>query len=163
VVFVNTDRLFTVTEAKPKLHALVADAQQGRSTHIVKGSDIVAHLVPPTALIFEDEYLLRNLVAAMLISHGESIANTFQDDQVHGQAGEPLGHLFAWAWQTDKQRFMGYVGNLHAIVSAKLGRTLSADAVVGLIDGAMEPPLSRTESKAACHYALTHAEGWLLR
>lgn len=162
MVFIDSDRMYTVTEAKPKLHALIAEAHQGGIIHLVKGSEVVAHLVGPSARLVDDRRLLASLTRALLATQADDIANTFQDGQFHGQAGEPLGRLFAWAWQTDKDLFMGYVADLHALISGKLQRNLNAEAVVGLLDGALEARLPRGENDAACRYALSQAPDWLL-
>ena len=88
MVFVNADRMFTVTEARPKFSSLVAEAQKGRTAHIVKGSEVIAHLVPPTARIIEEEPLMTSIALAMLNQETDYAASIWRDGTFHGHAGD---------------------------------------------------------------------------
>ncbi|MCA2306071.1 hypothetical protein JF770_21130 [Mycobacterium intracellulare] len=149
--------MYTVTEAKPKLHALVADAHDGRTSHIVKGSQVVAHLVTPTARIIDDEHLMDSISLALLNQEAEFLATIWRDSDFHGHAGDVVGRFFAWAWSTDKQLFMKCLSRYHEYLCTKLQRQFNAVEVLDLLDDAMEVRLSRTESDDACRYGVSHA------
>ncbi|MEE6140538.1 hypothetical protein SKC41_30025 [Mycobacterium sp. 050128] len=157
MVFVNTDQMCTVTEAKPKLHTLVAAAHQGQTTHIVKGSEIMAHLVPPTARIIDDTLVMDALALALLNQEADYLATTQRDGQIYPHAGDVVGRFFAWLWGTDKQLFMKYLSRYHEFLCVKLHRQFNAAEVLGLLDDALEVRLSRSESDAACRFGLAHA------
>jgi antitoxin (DNA-binding transcriptional repressor) of toxin-antitoxin stability system len=161
MVLIDTDRMYTVTEAKPRLHALIAEAHQGRSTHLVKGSEVIAHLVPATARIIDEEPLMTSIALAMLNQETDFAATLWRDGKFHGHAGDIIGRFFAWAWRTDKQQFVLYLGRYHELLCAKLQRQFSAADVVGLLDPAMEVSLHRGENATARHYALEHVPNWL--
>lgn len=61
---IDAKRLRTVTDARPHFAALLDDAQAGEATHFVRGSHVVAHLIPPNTLVLGDERVLQTLVAA---------------------------------------------------------------------------------------------------
>lgn len=61
---IDAKRLRTVTEARPYFAALLDDAQAGEATHFVRGSQVVAHLIPPNTVVLGDERVLQTLVAA---------------------------------------------------------------------------------------------------
>lgn len=157
MVFVNTDHMCTVTEAKPRFHALVAEAHQGQTTHIVKGSEVMAHLVPPTARIIDEELLMVSLALALLNQEADFLATTWRDSEFHGHAGDNVGRFFAWAWRTDKQLFMKYLSRYHEYLCVKLQRQFNAAELLDLLDAAMEVSLTRNESDAACRFGLSHA------
>ncbi|MBS4730608.1 hypothetical protein MSM1_20565 [Mycobacterium sp. SM1] len=158
MTFINTDRMFTVTEAKPRLHELVADAHQGRTYHIVKGSEVVAHLVPPTARIIDEEPLMAILATALVERETDYVANEIaRGTEFYGHAGDHAGRFFAWAWRTDKHLFMKYLAQYHEMLSQKLHRQLDAADLMDLLDTAMTVRLVDSEVNAARRYALSHA------
>jgi antitoxin (DNA-binding transcriptional repressor) of toxin-antitoxin stability system len=162
MVFINVDRMITVTEAKPRLHALIADAHQGRMTHIVKGSEVIAHLVPPTARIIEEEPLMAEFALALLDRETDYLAGEFaRTTDFLGHAGDSAGRFFAWAWRTDKHLFMKALAQYHELLSKKVQRRFDANELVELLDRAMTVSLVGSEGDAARQYALSHAADYL--
>jgi antitoxin (DNA-binding transcriptional repressor) of toxin-antitoxin stability system len=66
-VNIAASRMWTVTDAKPKLNSLVAEAQSGQITHIVSGAQVVAHLVPSTTWIVDDPLALEFMLRAVIV------------------------------------------------------------------------------------------------
>jgi hypothetical protein len=162
MVFINVDRMITVTEAKPRLHALIADAHQGRMTHLVKGSEVIAHLVPPTARIIDEKLLMLDLTLALLDRETDFLAGEFaQTTDFLGHAGDSAGRFFAWAWRTDKDLFMRALSQYHELLSKKTQRQFNINDLVGLLCRAMTVSLVGSEPDSARQYALDHAASYL--
>lgn len=120
-----------VTEARHNLDSLLAGARLGRLTHIVKGSEILAHLVPPAARIIDQDGLLNAMATALLRGEAERIAHE------GSVAAIDTGHLFVWAWHTDVQLFQSLLSEFTDLLSAAAGRPYVATDVFGLLRGAM--------------------------
>lgn len=165
MVFINVDRMITVTEAKPRLHALIADAHQGRMTHIVKGSEVVAHLVPATARILDikdDERLMVDFTLALLDRETDYLAEVLaRNADPLDHAGDSAGRFFAWAWRTDKHLFMRALSQYHEMLSMKMQRQFDANELVELLYRAMTVSLVGSEPDTARQYALAHAADYL--
>jgi len=157
---VNVNRMFSISEARANFSTLVAEAQSGRTAHIVKGSEVVAHLVPPNARIIDEEPLMTGLAFALLKQETAFAASVWRDGAFHGHAGDVIGRFFAWTWSTDPQSFLLQLARYHELLCIKLRRNLNAEEVVRLLDPAMEVSLPRGENRAACQFALAHAQEW---
>lgn len=146
MVFLSSDRLVNVTDARNGFSVLLGDAREGRMTHIVRGSEVVAHLVPPTARIIDQDALLMALAKAMLRSEAEALAR----EGSGSGAGVDTGRLFVWAWRTDVRLFHGFLGQFGELLSASTGRSYSASDVFGVLRGAMsDAGLGDSEISAA--------------
>lgn len=64
MVELNGDRLRNVGNTRQQWASLLNDAQHGRTTHVLRGSQVVAHLIPPNSLVIQDERVLQIMVAA---------------------------------------------------------------------------------------------------
>ncbi|QFS94651.1 hypothetical protein FIV07_28150 (plasmid) [Mycobacterium sp. THAF192] len=135
MVVINSDRLVAVTDARTTLSALVGDARRGRMTHIVKGSEVVAHLVPPTARIIDQDALLGAMATALLQREAETICR----EKLGDPCGTSIhtGRLFVWAWRTDAQLFDMLLGEFAELLSASGDRQYSTAEVFDLVRGAM--------------------------
>jgi hypothetical protein len=161
MVFLNPERMFTVTEAKPRFNALAAEAHQGRMAHIVRGSDVIAHLVPPTARILDEGPLLAALVGALIDQQVEYLAtDVWYGGEFHGHAGDVTGRLFAWLWRTDRHLFMKYLAQFHNSVCTKLERQFRMTDVLDLLDTAMGVSLTDSEVDAARRHALVCSDDY---
>ncbi|XTP38349.1 hypothetical protein ACORG1_33300 (plasmid) [Mycobacterium sp. TJFP1] len=157
MVFLNSDRMVTVTDAKPKFNALVAEARDGRPTHIIRGAEVVAHLVPPTARIIDQDALLSAMVEALLYREAQEIRDDPGSiDRVPVSASSDAGRLFTWAWTTDPQLFTEYLGRFRTLLTVTLSRPLDVPEVLEIIRNPMlGKGLADSEIDAAHRYALT--------
>lgn len=161
MVFLNPERMYTVTEAKPRFNALAAEAHQGRMAHIVRGSEVIAHLVPPTARIIDEDPLLAAMVGALVDQQAEHLAkDVWYGGEFHGHAGDVAGRLFAWLWRTDKHLFMNYLAQYHESLGAKLERRFRVTDVMDLLDTAMGVSLTDSEVDAARRYAIACSDDY---
>lgn len=160
MVTVNDKRMFSISDARANFSALIAETHSGRTAHIVKGSEVVAHLVPPNARIIDEEPLMTSIALAMLNQETDYAASVWRDDAFHGHAGDIIGRFFAWIWNTDPQSFLLQLARYHELLCIKLKKNFTADEIVRFLDPAMEVSLHRGENRAACQFALAHAPEW---
>jgi hypothetical protein len=165
MVNINPGRMLTVTDARPKLNALVADAQTGQVTHIVSGGQVVAHIVPANTWIIEDQLALEMMLTALIKQEvtWASRAEEWPDGELD-HVGDVLGRVLGWAWRTDPDRiFMraitDYVGRLSQVVGRRL--TLQ-DMHPAMSKGLGGGALGRSEVAAALTYAEQHWDQWAL-
>ncbi|WP_099020929.1 hypothetical protein [Mycolicibacterium palauense] len=133
MVFISSDRLVNITEARNGFSVLLGDAREGRVWHIVKGSEVVAHLVPPTARIIDQDALLMAMATALLRGEAEALSR----EGVGSNAGADTGRLFVWVWRTDVRLFHGLLSQFGELLSASAGRPYGVWEVFGVLRGAM--------------------------
>lgn len=160
MVNVNANRMFSISEARANFSTLAAEAHLGRTAHIVKGSEVVAHLVPPNARIIDEEQLMTSIALALINQETDYAASVWRDGAFHGHAGDIIGRFFAWTWSTDAQSFLLQLARYHELLCTKLRRNFGASEVIRFLDPAMEVSLHRGENRAACQFALAHAQEW---
>lgn len=135
MVYLTSDRLVAVTDARSTLAALLAEVHRGQITHIVRGSEVMAHLVPPAARILDQDALLIAMATALLRREAETISQANSGDP--SGAGIDTGRLFVWAWRTDVQLFDDFLGRFAELLSASAGRPYDITEVFGLLRDAM--------------------------
>lgn len=160
MVNVKTNRMFSVSDARANFSTLTAEAHLGRTAHIVKGSEVVAHLVPPNARIIDEEPLMTSFALALLNQETDYAASVWRDGAFHGHAGDVIGRFFAWTWSTDAQSFLLQLARYHEMLCTKLRRNFGASDIIDFLGVAMEVSLDRGESIAACQFALARAQEW---
>ena len=127
---IRAGRLRSVTEARNGFSRLVADAEDGITTHVVMGGQVVAHLLPVTAPVLDDERLRGDLVVALAASEAAVVANSEQwRDGRFGPVPEHIGQMLAWAWDVDAALFDKGFAAFHAALCEKGGRPVEAAAV----------------------------------
>jgi antitoxin (DNA-binding transcriptional repressor) of toxin-antitoxin stability system len=155
MALIDSDQMYTVTEARPKLHALVARARQGQTAYIVKGSHVVAHLVPPTARIIDDERLFARMARAVLEHETRSLtAHDWRDGRFQKQGSDVLGRFFAWAWSTDKALFDELWNQLRTLLRKSVDPQIEDPAVLDLLNGPMSAIMAVGEIAAARQHVL---------
>lgn len=96
-VRLDPNRLVSAAAAPTTLPALLAAAVAGHPTHLVDDGRVLAHLVPPDALVLGppvDELLLTPAVTAEAIRFAAEIERTG-----YHHLGDALGAILAWLWQ----------------------------------------------------------------
>ncbi|ODQ95544.1 hypothetical protein [Mycolicibacterium holsaticum] len=168
MVNITASRMWTVTDAKPKLNSLVSDAQSGQMTHIVSGAQVVAHLVPPTTWIVDDPLALEFMLRAVIDREAAwAVADEMQCDGgqfVLTHAGDVLGRVLGWAWRTDPDKiYMRAVTDYAQALGDAAKRPMAfADIAAGLAQSLGGGALERSEVIAALRYAEKHWQQWVL-
>jgi hypothetical protein len=128
-----------------QFNALIADAEAGVTTHVVKGSKVLAHIVPASSRMVDDEQLLD----AFIIAHAEDeTAHAAQDAWRDGEflnAGDPIGRLLAWAWHTDGHLLCKTVAIIHRALQNAVGQTVAFETLFDGLHTAMRVNLDDGE------------------
>lgn len=159
-------RMWTVTDAKSKLNALVNAAQNGQITHIVSGAQVAAHIVPASTWIMDDEIALRQLLAALIAQEAQLAAEGSLRSGgpfTLAHAGDVLGRVLGWAWRTDPDKlFVRAMTQYTQVLSELVGQPLAfQDVRDGLEQCLGGGVFDRSEIAAAMHYAQTHWDDWM--
>lgn len=168
MVNITASRMWTVTDAKPKLNSLVAEAQSGQMAHIVSGAQVVAHLVPPTTWIVDDPLVLEFMMRAVVDREAAWAAadkTQWQGDHfVLTHAGDVLGRVLGWAWRTDPDKiFMRAVTDYALSLGDAVQQSMAfPDVSEGLALSLGGGVLERSEITAALKYAEKHWHEWAL-
>jgi len=165
MVNVSPGRMWSVTDARPKLNRLVADAQAGQITHIVSGGQVVAHIVPANTWIIDDQVTLEMMLTALIKQEvtWASRAEEWHNGELD-HVGDVLGRVLGWAWITDPDRiFMRAITEYVSRLSHVVGRPLTLqDIRPAMSKGLGGGALGRSEVAAALTYAEQHWDQWAL-
>jgi hypothetical protein len=123
MVNIRPHRMRLVSEARNGLNALTADAEEGLSTHVVKGSTVVAHIVPPNTPVLDDQNLRLAMVFALAERETAAVGESEWREGRLWHAGDSMGRLLAWTLRADPELFMRSFAHFHAML--KCGRANS--------------------------------------
>ncbi|MCV7289136.1 hypothetical protein H7J87_27795 [Mycolicibacterium wolinskyi] len=163
MVVLNPTRMRSITDAKTKFNALVSEAQAGQTAHIVSGANVVAHLVPATARIIDDAYVLTSMLQALVQREVDWIV---KDCKKNGgelySAGGIMGRVLGWAWRTDAALFMQIVSDYTVRLAAGIGRPVRADEIRALIRQSLREALTDGEIATADAHLARNWDEWMM-
>lgn len=137
MVSISESRLSSVTDARNSFSALLGDAERGLFTHIVKGSRVVAHVVPADAYIIDDAPVLELMLTAVAEDQAAySAQNSWVDGRLRN-AGDNLGLVLAWAWQTHRHVFSRTLAIYHHALERAIGEDVGPSQLIPGIGAAM--------------------------
>ncbi|AQA06919.1 hypothetical protein BVC93_30920 (plasmid) [Mycobacterium sp. MS1601] len=120
----------SATDARNGLNALLADAQEGLNTHVMKGSQIAAHIVPANAAILDDERLMADMIAALAAAAAAAVTASGDWREGHfGPGAENMGRLLTWTWRTDAKLFEKAFSDFHVELQQQSGQAIEFSAV----------------------------------
>ncbi|NTY62629.1 hypothetical protein [Mycolicibacterium sphagni] len=154
MVKTSPNRMRSVTDARSGLNALLADAEDGITTHIVKNSKIVAHLVPSNALILDGAVdLLDQMLTRLAFDAAADSARWLIDGQL-ANAGDFMGELLAWAWTTDLHVFCFTLAHYHRALERQIGHDLTREMLLPGVETALGSAMSGSEIREVRSYLL---------
>lgn len=128
MVNIQKSRMRSIAEARQGFSALVADAEQGLRTHVVKGGKVVAHIFPADPPVLDDRLLLRSMVAALAAREAAGSVPEWRDGRLY-HAGDAMGRLLAWTWGIDSHLCMQALAAYHRKLQEAVGQTIDLDAL----------------------------------
>lgn len=105
------------------LATLLDAAVAGRATHIVRGREVAAHLIPADTLVLTDDIadlLLRPAVRA----EATVLSGAIENDGYH-HAGNTIGQILGWLWESSADAAVGWT----AFYATELTEALAARRV----------------------------------
>lgn len=145
MVTIRPNRMRSVTETRNAFNVVVAEAEEGLTTHIVKGSTVVAHLVPANAPILDDRNLRDALVHALAIRDAAAVgAHEWRDGQLW-HAGDSIGRLLAWTWGVDPHWCLQALAIFHDRLQQVVGGSIDLAALRPGIEMALRVSLDVKE------------------
>lgn len=161
MIRIDPNRMIGVTEARQGFNQLVSDAKDGAVSHIVSGGKLLAHVVPPDLPFIDDPWRHACLLDPAIEQEVEWAASEapWCDGRLD-YAGDTLGRILGWAWQTDPDLFVNRLGFYVAKLSERVGRHLDLDSVAFGLRRALTVVLFRGEDEAAIDYARARWSDW---
>lgn len=152
----------SITDARNSFSTLVGEAEAGLTTHIVKGSSVVAHLVPATAPILDDPGLRHALIASFAASEAASAgANEWREARLW-HAGDTVGRLLAWTWRSDSDLCLRAFAAFHDELQQVVGETIGLSAIWPGIEVALRVALDSGEIADLFQYLDRHYDDYYL-
>lgn len=142
----------SVTGARNAFSTLIADAEEGLTTHIVKGSTAVAHLIPAAAPVLDDKHLQNALFRSLATTEAAAAAaNEWRDGRLW-HAGDTVGRMLAWAWRNDSHLCMQALAVFHDELQQIVGATIGLSAIWPGLQPALGVALDDGETAALFRY-----------
>lgn len=152
MVKTSPNRMRSVTDARSGLNALLSDAEDGITTHIVKNSKIVAHLVPSNALILDGAVnLLDQMLTRLALDAAADSARWFANGRL-ASAGDFMGELLAWTWTTDQHVFSYTLAHYHRALERYVGQDITREQLVPGLEAALAAAMSDSEIRDVRSY-----------
>lgn len=149
MVNISPGRMRSVSEARNGFNSLIAEVEDGLTTHVLKGSTVVAHIVPPNTPVLDDPQLRLALIYALTEQEAAAVGkHEWRDDRLQ-HAGDPVGRLFAWTWKTDPDLFMRAFAHFHSVLQSEVGQYIGLGALWPGVSVALAVGLDSGEIAAA--------------
>lgn len=156
MVNLSASRMRSVSEARNGFNALIADAGDGLSTHVVKGSTVVAHIFPPNTPVLDDPHLRIAMISALAEQEANAVAETEWQRGKLLHAGDAMGRLLAWAWRTDPKLCMRALAHFHKVLQGAVGQPVGLGAMWGGVSTALRVSLDGGEIAAVFRHLDRH-------
>jgi antitoxin (DNA-binding transcriptional repressor) of toxin-antitoxin stability system len=156
MVNISPTRMRSATDARNAFNVLLGDAERGLVTHIMKGSRVVAHIVPADARIIDDAAVLE----LMLTTVGQDAAtyaaeNSWVDGRLRN-AGDAMGHVLAWAWLIDRHVFSRALAIYHRALEHATGEKIGPPQLIPGVETALGVRLTDSDIREVAHYLATN-------
>lgn len=142
----------SVSDARNALSALIGDAEEGLTTHVLKGSNVVAHLIPATAPVLDDRHLQDALFRSLATTEAGPVAANEWRDGILLHAGDTVGRMLAWAWRNNTHLCMQTFAVFHDELQQNIGETIGMGALWPGISPALNVALDDGETAALFRY-----------
>lgn len=153
MVELSGDRLRNVRNTRQQWAGLLNDAQHGHTTHVLRGSQVVAHLIPPNSLVIQDERVLQIMVAA---AAQRAIAARFSADPTQSPLQEVEDFAIVLRWLRRNAAAHREALSLYVAALALHRGTVAADLTIaavidslGIGDGSKAELFSRSDVESA--------------
>lgn len=142
MVELNADRLRNVGTARQQWADLLTDAQHGQATHVLRGSQVAAHLLPPNSLVIQDERVLQTMVAA---AAQRAIAARLSADSTQSTPQEVADFTIVLRWlKPNPAAHLDALSLYVAALGLHLGTAAPDLTVESVIDSLGGPDVTRT-------------------
>lgn len=162
MVNIRPSRMRSITDARNAFSTLVGEAENGLTTHIVKGSTVVAHLVPASAPVLDDPSLRHALIASFAASEAASAGAYEWREARLWHAGDTVGRLLAWTWRTDSDLCLRAFASFHDELQQVVGATIGLSAIWPGIEVALRVALDGGEIADLFQYLDRHYDDYYL-
>lgn len=152
MVNISPGRMRSVSEARNGFNALIAETEDGLTTHVLKGSTVVAHIVPPNTPVLDDPQLRLALIDALTEQEAAAAGkHEWHEDRLR-HAGDPVGRLLAWTWKTNPDLFMRALAHFHSVLQSEVRQYIGLGALWPGVSTALEVGLDGGEIAAVFRY-----------
>ncbi|WP_131823275.1 hypothetical protein [Mycobacteroides chelonae] len=143
MVEINAERLRNVGTARKQMADLLDDAQLGKTTHVLRGSRVVAHLLPPNALVIQDDRVLQTMVVA---AAQEAIAAHLHAGRTHPAPQEVTDFTTVLRWlKSNPTAHLDALALYVAVLTIHIDTPAQGLSVESVIDSLGGPSVCRAD------------------
>lgn len=160
---IRPGRMRSITDARNAFSTIISEAEeQGLTTHIVKGSTVVAHVVPSTAPVLDDLNLRHALILALTARDAVAVgADEWREGRLW-HAGDTIGRLLAWTWRSDPDLCLQAFAMFHDNLQEAVASTIALSAIWPGIEIALRVALDGGEIADLFRYLDRNYEDYYL-
>ena len=162
MVNIRPSRMRSITDARNAFSTLVGEAESGLTTHIVKGSTVVAHLLPASAPVLDDPNLRDALIHALATRDAAAVGEHEWRDGQLWHAGDSVGRLLSWTWRTDSHWCLRALAVFHDRLQQVVGSSIGLAAIWPGIETALRVSLDGGEIADLFTYLGRHYDDYYL-
>lgn len=114
-MIINPTRVVNVSELRASISAALDSAASGRTTHVTRDGEVIAHLVPANALVHDGNQLLV-MMGATIDAEAKWLADEAGRAGIY-QAGDSWGMVLGWYWQCDPEGAVEWLARYCEVVA----------------------------------------------
>lgn len=98
---INPHRLIGITQFRQNAAAIMDEVNAGKTFHLMRDTDVIGHIVPPTALLISNENVEYTLLSTLITATADRFATEIISGGYLGHVGDDVGPIIAWLWNAD--------------------------------------------------------------
>lgn len=106
---VNSKRLVGITHFRQHTTSIMDEVADGKTFHLMRDTAVIGHIVPPNALVIDNENLECCLLSNLIDPEADDFARSVIKEGYLAHVGDSVGRVFAWLWNTDTNKAMRWV------------------------------------------------------
>lgn len=106
---INSSRLIGITHFRQQTTAIMEEVAAGRTFHLMRDNEVIGHIVPPNAMVVDNENLEYCLLGNVIDPAADQFALTVIREGYLEHIGDDVGRVFAWLWNANPTKALRWV------------------------------------------------------
>lgn len=106
---INSSRLIGITQFRQQTSPIMEEVAGGKIFHLLRDTAVIGHVVPPNALVIDNENLEFCLLGNVIDPAADDFARTVIREGYLEHIGDDVGRVFAWLWNANPAKAVRWV------------------------------------------------------
>ncbi|MCT7367329.1 hypothetical protein A7G45_31140 [Mycolicibacterium llatzerense] len=106
---INSARLIGITHFRQHTSSTIDEVAAGKTFHLMRDNEVIGHIVPPNALVIDNENLEFCLLGSVIDPAADHFALSVINEGYLEHIGDDVGRVFAWLWNSNPTKAVRWV------------------------------------------------------